>query len=87
MFPLEDNAIKEKAYHILRTELDDTVKAHIMRTDGTYDHVDKRNKELINSQLQFCKEAVREAAALRNGRDNRTFIPMGPSEIENGSAQ
>ena len=87
MFPLEDSAIKEKACHILKTELEDTVKAHIMRTDGTYDRVDRRNKELVNSQLQFCGEAVREAAALANGRDNRTFIPKGPSEIGNGGAQ
>ena len=58
-----------------------------MRTDGTYDRVDRRNKELVNSQLQLCGEAVREAAALANGRDNRTFIPKGPSEIGNGGAQ
>ena len=87
MFPLEDSAIKEKAYHILKTELEDTVKAHIMRADGTYDHVDRRNKELVNSQLQFCQEAVREAEVLRNGRDNRTFIPKGPSEVESAGTQ
>ena len=80
MFPLEEAAIKEKALHILQLELQDTVKAHIMRTDGTYDRVDRRNKELVNSQLQFCGEAVREAAALANGRDNRTFVPRQPQE-------
>ena len=80
MFPLEDSEIKKKALHILTLELEDTVKAHIMRTDGTYDHVDRRNKELINSQIEFCREAVKEAAALGNGRDNRTFIPKGPQE-------
>ena len=78
MFPLEEAAIKEKALHILQLELQDTVKAHIMRTDGTYDRVDRRGKELINSQLQFCAEAVKEASALRRGRDNRTFIPKEP---------
>ncbi len=80
MFPLLDSGIKKKALHILTLELEDTVKAHIMRTDGTYDHVDRRNKELVDSQLQFCKEAVKEAAALGTGRDNRTFVPRVPQE-------
>ncbi len=78
MFPLEDSAIRAKALHILQLELEDTVKAHILRSDGTYDRVDRRGKELINSQLQFCAESVKEASALRRGRDNRTFIPKEP---------
>ena len=78
MFPLEDSRISRKALHILQLELEDTVKAHILRSDGTYDRVDKRGKELINSQLQFCAEAVKEASALKIGRDNRTFIPKEP---------
>ena len=80
MFPLEEAAIKEKALHILQLELQDTVKAHIMRTDGTYDRVDRRGKELINSQLIFCEEAVRQAKALQSGHDNRTFVPRQPQE-------
>ena len=82
MFPLEDGRIKQKALHILELELQDTVKAHILRSDGTYDRVDRRGKELINSQLQFCGEAVKEASALRSGRDNRTFIPKEPVAAE-----
>lgn len=78
MFPLEDVRIREKALHILKLELEDTVKAHILRSDGTYDRVDRRGKELVNSQLQFCEEAVKEAAALKSGHDNRTFIPKEP---------
>ena len=81
LFPLEDSRIREKALHILRLELEDTVKAHIMRTDGTYDRVDRRGKELINSQLLFCEEAVKEAKALAPGRDNRTFIPKEPVKV------
>ena len=82
MFPLEEPAIKDKALHILQLELQDTVKAHIMRTDGTYDRVDRRGKELVNSQLQFCEEAVRQAKALKSGKDNRTFVPRQPQESE-----
>lgn len=82
MFPLEDSAIKEKALHILQLELEDTVKAHNMRTDGTYDRVDRRGKELINSQLLFCEEAVKQAKALQSGRDNRAFVPRQPQASE-----
>ena len=82
MFPLEDSRIREKALHILKLELEDTVKAHILRNDGTYDRIDRRGKELINSQLLFCEEAVKEAAALKSGRDNRTFIPKEPVSEE-----
>jgi polyphosphate kinase len=78
MFPLEDSRIRDKALHILKLELEDTVKAHILRTDGTYDRVDRRGKELINSQLQFCEEAVRKARALKPGQDNRVFTPAVP---------
>ena len=81
LFPLEDSRIRDKALHILLLELEDTVKAHIMRTDGTYDRVDRRGKELINSQLLFCEEAVKEAKALAPGRDNRTFIPKEPVKV------
>ena len=82
MFPLEDASIKAKALHILQVELEDTVKAHILRNDGTYDRVDRRGKELVNSQLQFCEEAVKEAAAQKNGRDNRTFVPRQAKEAD-----
>ncbi len=78
MFPLEDPAIRQKALHILEVELEDTVKAHILRPDGTYDRVDRRGKEYINSQLIFCEEAVREANAVKPGQDNRLFVPATP---------
>ena len=53
MFPLEDEAIRERAISILEVELADTLKAHLMKPDGTYEKVDKRGKDLINSQKVF----------------------------------
>ena len=53
-----------------------------MRSDGTYDRVDRRGKELVNSQLIFCGEAVREAQTVLVGRDNRIFIPKEPVKTE-----
>ena len=33
---------------------------------------------LINQEDHRCAEAVKEASALKSGRDNRTFIPREP---------
>lgn len=80
LFPLEDEAIQQKAEHILDVELADTVKAHILKPDGTYERVDRRGKDLINSQMQFCEEAVRTAKAGQSARGNRIFVPEESAE-------
>ncbi len=77
LFPLEDEKCKEAAIHILDLELADTVKAHILKPDGSYERVDRRGKESINSQLIFGEEARRAAqAATPGGPGERVFIPM-----------
>ncbi len=76
MFPLLNEEIRDKAVHILDVELADTVKAHILKPDGTYERVDRRGKDLIDSQKVFCGEAVAAASALKEAKDSRTFIPQ-----------
>ena len=80
MFPLEDDAIRERAISILEIELEDTLKAHLMKADGTYEKVDKRGKDLINSQKVFGEEAVQAAKVLQTARDSRVFIPRTSEE-------
>ena len=80
MFPLEDEAIRERAISILDIELEDTLKAHIMKPDGTYEKVDKRGKDLINSQKVFGEEAVKAAEIFKKDRDSRVFIPRTSEE-------
>ena len=75
VFPLEDENVKKKAEHILQVELADTMQASLLKTDGTYEKVDRRGKEKINSQLIFCNEAVAAAKAARQQADSRHFIP------------
>ena len=58
VFPVIEEELKEKALHILHVELEDNVKARVMQPDGTYEKLDKRGKVLINSQEQFCADAV-----------------------------
>lgn len=79
VFPVEDEALKEAVYHILEVELEDNVKAHILQPDGTYEKQDKRGKVLVNSQKQFCEEAIYLAKMARKKDDpvsTRVFIPV-----------
>lgn len=78
-FPVEDPRLKEEVIHILEVQLNDNVKAHILKPDGAYEKIDKRGKVLINAQEQFCYEAaakVREAAEQENAVNSRVFIPV-----------
>lgn len=75
MFPVEEPVLREKLMHILATQLKDTVKASILTAEGIYEKVDKRGKELINSQQTFCREAVEAARVLEETVNHRVFIP------------
>ena len=80
LFPIEEREIMEKVIHILEVELDDTVKAQVLKPDGTYERVDRRGKELIDSQRVFCEEAVKEAQAAARPRGERIFVPREAAE-------
>lgn len=59
VFPVEDDKLKAKARHILDLQLSDTLKAHCLMDDGSYQKVDKRGKVLLEAQKQFCVEAMK----------------------------
>lgn len=75
LFPVEKPELKEKIMHILDGELKDTVKAHILKEDGTYDKVDKRGKAIYNSQMEFALEAKAAVKLSRQQINDRVFIP------------
>ncbi len=80
IFPVIEEKLKKKAYHILEVELMDNVKAHILGADGEYDKIDKRGKVLINSQEQFCKEAKMAVPGKEQYKRERIFVPAEPVE-------
>lgn len=77
-FPVLDPKVKAGVRHILETELADTVRARVMKQDGSgeYERIDKRGKELLDSQERFCQEAL--AAAQENTclQQQRVFEPL-----------
>lgn len=83
VFPLEDPEVRKKAEHILDLELQDTMQASILQPDGSYEKVDRRGKEKINSQLIFCQEAAEAARKARQStQDTRLFVPEEHAEEE-----
>ncbi len=79
LFPIEEPDLKANVYHILDVMLRDTLKARIMDDDGTYSRIDKRGKELLSCQAEFCREVVarteeniKKVKSVENGR---VFIP------------
>lgn len=75
LFPVEEPVLRKKLMHILEGELKDTVKAHVLKPDGTYDKVDRRGKAVYNSQLEFSLEAKAEAKQSKEAVNDRVFIP------------
>ena len=78
VFPVEDPELKKEVMHILQTEFDDNVKAHILQEDGSYVKIDKRGKVLVNSQDQFCTEAWERVPKMPDPIEERRFIPAEP---------
>ena len=66
--PVEDEDIKKKLKHILDVYMADNRKAYYMQPDGSYKKLNTSGKELVNSQMQFCQEAIDAAKNLK--KDN-----------------
>ncbi|MCR5156241.1 MAG: RNA degradosome polyphosphate kinase [Butyrivibrio sp.] len=75
LFPVEDEKLRKKMWHILETELKDTEKAHVMNEKGIYVKMQDSgaDTEKINSQKVFGDEA--KVASKKRGADSRVFIP------------
>ena len=85
VFPIEEEALKAEAMHVLETEFEDNVKAHLLQPDGTYEKVDKRGKVLVNSQEQFKAEAWARVPKKKTVKESRVFIPAeSPAGEEDG---
>jgi polyphosphate kinase len=75
LFPVLDDGLKRQVQHILEVELADNTKAHILQPDGNYEKIDKRGKQLVDSQKQFCKEAMNAIPVQDHIYRERVFIP------------
>ncbi|CAB1253612.1 Polyphosphate kinase [Clostridiaceae bacterium BL-3] len=59
LFPIEDTDVKNKLKGILNTQLNDTIKARMLTSDGSYSHIDKRGgKRALDSQKLFYETTL-----------------------------
>ncbi|MBR3644118.1 MAG: RNA degradosome polyphosphate kinase, partial [Parasporobacterium sp.] len=84
MFPVEDPELKAQVRHIVEVQLADTLKARVMLMDGsgTYERVDRRGKEPLCAQDEFCREAAEMEPKEETVQETRVFIPMESSGSE-----
>ncbi len=85
MFPILDQELQEKAMHILEVQLEDNLKAHILKPDGSYEKPDRRGRAPVGAQDTFCGEAVsvvRELKARQDPVNTRVFVPVSGSRQE-----
>lgn len=75
MFPIERPELQRRLMDILKMQLADTEKAHVLTADGTYEKVEKRGRGSFNSQLEFCRLAAEAAGKQEELVNNRVFIP------------
>ena len=79
LFPIEEEELKERVCHILDIMLKDTLKARIMDKEGLYGRIDKRGKELISCQQEFCMEAIAKTEEnvklVKSVENKRVFTP------------
>ena len=52
----------------------------IPKPDGEYEKIDRRGKVLVNSQKQFCEEAVAAVPKTDHVYRERVFVPAEPAE-------
>lgn len=75
LFPIESAEIREEIMAILDLQLKDVVKGRIKQSDCTYDRIDRRGKQIINSQ-EVCENRAREA--VRNFEEDVESEPFQP---------
>ncbi len=78
LFPVLDEKLKEDVKHILFVELSDNMKAHVLKSDGNYEKMDKRGKVPLSSQEKFCEEAIAMVPKQDHVYRERVFIPAEP---------
>jgi len=75
LFPVLNPELKEKVWHVLEVQLNDTKKAQFLKADGTYGKLGSSSKETFSAQEVFCREFVKLAAKNHKEEQARTFIP------------
>ncbi len=80
LFPVENEHLKKEVMHVLKIQLQDTMKAQIKQPDGTYEKVDRRGKPALCAQEYFVEYAANLNKSQEDMIHDRVFIPAEPAE-------
>ncbi len=80
LFPIENENLKKEVMHVLEIQLQDTLKAQIKQTDGSYEKVDRRGKPALCAQEYFMEYARNLNKPQEDMLHDRVFIPAEPME-------
>ena len=80
VFPIEDDDLKQRAFNILDTLLNDNTNARIMQSDTSYQHVSRRGKAMFSSQLEFYNQAQERLRSLEHVEHDSPLIPIHSAE-------
>lgn len=76
VFPIEDEDLKERAFDILETMWNDNLNARMLRSDTTYEHIDRRGKTSHNCQVEFSVMAQKAVKALQVPDASKPYKPI-----------
>ena len=80
VFPIEEEDLKQRAFEILDTFLQDNTNARMMLPDTTYKHVDRRGKTAFSCQLTFYRRAQDRLKELQRVEKDSPLIPIHSAE-------
>ncbi len=75
LFPVEKEELRARILKILECQLNDTVRSHILKPDGTYEKVDGRGKIRLDCQESCVREAARMERIRKDTARTRVFVP------------
>ncbi len=80
VFPIEDEDLKERAFAILETLLNDNTNARKMLPDKSYQHVTHRGRAALSAQQAFYKDAQERLKARQHVEQDSPLIPIHSAE-------
>lgn len=81
LFPIEDPDCRRRVMEVLDVELNDTVRAHFLSSDGSYHKLDLRGKAKVDSQDTLIRLAREAEASKEETNTVNSFEPCLSSDL------
>jgi len=76
MFPIRDEAVRQRIMQVLTIQLEDTERARLMQPDGVTVRVDRRGKAHLDCQRFLSEQALAEAQKTDGAEAEYRFEPV-----------